>query len=457
MLELRQEQRLLPILTQQLQQAIKLLQLSQIELVEAIEQELNENPMLEVAERQQEEAPEEPPEEGDDTLEMLEHYSSSEEYTPAERDDKEYPDRENLLRKTSNLRDHLRWQAGLSDLDAHERLVAEWIIENIDDNGYLAFPIAEIARVSEFSEEALEGVLAKIQKLEPAGVGARDLKECILLQYEAEGERDPIFEHVLSTCFELFEKANLKDIARKTGYPLEKIKNILERIKSYDPKPGRNFADDSASPVVPDVYVVRGKEDFEVYLNDDQVPELRLSRYYLDLYTRKEAGGETRKYIRQKVKQAEWFIKSIRQRQQTLYRVAQSLVKFQREFLEQGLKFLKPLNLRDVAVDVGVHESTVSRVTTSKYISTPQGVYEMKFFFPTALSKDYGDALSTNVVMGMIFELVKGEDKAAPLTDEHIASSLKTLQSVNIARRTVVKYREILHIPSSRARRVEPE
>jgi RNA polymerase sigma-54 factor len=457
MLELRQEQRLLPILTQQLQQAIKLLQLSQIELVEAIEQELNENPILEVAERQQEEAPEESREEPDDTLEWLERYSASDDYEPREREDREYPDFENLIRKTTNLRDHLRWQAGLSDLDADERVVAEWIIENIDDNGYLAYPIAEIARVSQFSEEALEGVLKKIQKLEPAGVGARDLKECILLQYEAEGDRDPIFEHVLSTSFELFEKANLRDIARKTGYPLEIVKNILERIKHYDPKPGRNFADDAASPVVPDVYVVRGKEGFEVYLNDDDIPELRLSRYYLDLYTKKEAAGDARKYIRQKVKQAEWFIKSIRQRQQTLYLVAQSLVKFQGEFFEQGLRFLKPLNLRDVAADVGVHESTVSRVTTNKYISTPQGVYEMKFFFPTALSKDHGDALSTNVVMELIAELIKGENKTAPMTDEEIVVSLKSAQSVNIARRTVVKYREILNIPSSRARRVEPE
>ena len=461
MLELKQTQKLSPVLTQQLQQAIKLLQLSKLELVEAIELEMKENPILEISD--EEVRPEssessessEPEENQDDKKEMqelLERYSPSEEFVPAE--DKEAPDYENMVRKTYNLRDHLRWQVGLSDFDPGERLVAEWIIGNIDDNGYLIYSLEEIARDSGFSIEALEAVLKKVQKLEPAGVGARDLKECILIQYELSGQKDPVFYTVVSSHFDLVQHNNLKGIAKATGFPIEKIKEVFERIKSFDPKPGRNFSDELISYIVPDVYVVKGEEGYEIALNNDDLPELRMSRYYLGLAVDRKVSGETKRYIKNKMKQAEWFIKSIQQRQRTLFLVAESIVNFQREFFDKGLRSLRPLILKDVAQDVGVHESTVSRITTSKYMSTPHGVYEMKFFFPTSINTGYGDSLSTNVVMDLIMELVKKEDKKKPMTDDEVAHILKSRHDINIARRTIAKYREILNIRSSRERMV---
>ena len=461
MLELRQTQKLSPVLTQQLQQAIKLLQLSKLELVEAIEQEMKENPILEMAEgsseesgqeqqQQEEKVSEEERQEGQEVEEWLERYSPSEEYTP--RDDRELPDYENTIRKTYNLRDHVRMQVGLSEFDVHERLVAEWIIENIDDNGYLVCTLEEISKDSGFSVEELEGVLKKVQKLDPAGVAARDLKECILLQYAAMNEKDEVFEQIVKTCFQYFQNNNLKAIVKATGHPMEKVREVLEKFRHFDPKPGRNFGDEFTSYIAPDVYVVKTDDGFEVLLNDDDVPELKLSKYYIELYSDKKVGGEARRYIKNKVRQAEWFIKSIQQRQKTLFLTAKSIVQFQNEFFEKGLRSLKPLILKDVAQDIGVHESTISRITSNKYMSTPHGLYELKFFFPTSISKHEGDALSTNVVMDYISEMVSEEDKHNPLTDDDIAKILKEKHSINIARRTVAKYREILRIRSSRER-----
>jgi RNA polymerase sigma-54 factor len=451
MLELKQTQRLSPVLTQQLQQAIKLLQLSRLELMEAIELEVQENPILELEEKETKEEPaEEKRDEKDEVAEWLERYSPSEDYSFQE--ERERPDYEGMLKKTLNLRDHLRVQAGLAELDHDERIIAEWIIENIDDNGYLAYPLPELSNVSGYTTEVLESVLKKIQKLDPPGVGARDLRECILLQYEATGKRDPIFEEVIGTCFDLFQKASLKEIAKRTGYSIAKVKEVFEKVKEYDPKPGRNFSDDFTSYVSPDVYVVKTEDGFEVFLNDDDIPDLRMNRYYVDLYQNKGTNTGTKSYIKKKITQAEWFIKSIQQRQKTLYLVAKSIVTFQQEFLERGLRSLKPLILKDVAQDIGVHESTVSRITTSKYMSTPHGMFEMKFFFPTGINKEEGRPLSTNVVMDLICEMIKEEDKRKPLTDDEIVSLLKAQHGIKIARRTVAKYRDGLNINSSRER-----
>lgn len=456
MLELKQTQKLLPVLTQQLQQAIKLLQMSQLELTEAIEQELKENPILELSEKAEKTEKEEKEEtledaqEDVDMEEFLNRYTSSEEFMG--RQEREYPDYENIVRKSSNLRDYLRWQAGLSSFDPQERVAAEWIIENIDDNGYLAFPIPEIAKSSSFSADLLESVLAKVQRLDPPGVGARDLKECIYLQYEAKGEKDAVFEEIVGKYFDMLDGMHLKEISKKSGYPLEKIKEVIGKIKSYDPKPGRNFSEDITSYVVPDVYVVKGEDGFEVYLNDEDIPELKMNRYYIELCTGKAVDKETKGYIKNKMKQAEWFIKSIQQRQKTLYLVSKSIVKFQEEFFERGVKYLKPLVLRDVARDIEVHESTVSRITTNKYMGTQFGIFELKFFFPTGIDNVEGGQMSTNIVRDIIAELVEKEDKNSPLTDDEIVKLLKELHSIKIARRTVAKYRDILNIKSSRER-----
>ena len=452
MLELKQTLRLSPVLTQQLQQAIKLLQLSRLELIEAIELEVQENPILDLEEKEpKEEQPvEEQTGDKDDVAEWLDRYSPSEGYSLQE--ERERPDYENMVKKTLNLRDHLRWQAGLAELSHDERIIAEWIIENIDDNGYLAYPLSEISSTSGYTEEALEAVLKKIQKLDPPGVGARDLRECILIQYEVKGEKDPIFEDIIRSFFDLFHKTNLKELVKRTGYPVEKIKEVFEKVKEYDPKPGRNFADEFTSYVVPDVFVVKTEDGLEIFLNDDEIPDLKMNRYYIDLYLNKGTNSSTKNYIKKKITQAEWFIKSIQQRQKTLFLVSQSIVTFQGEFFEKGLRFLRPLILKDVAQDIGVHESTVSRITSSKYMSTPHGIFELKFFFPTGINKEEGRPLSTNVVMDLICEMIKEENKKKPLTDDEIVSLLKERHSIKIARRTVAKYRDSLNISSSRER-----
>jgi RNA polymerase sigma-54 factor len=450
MLELKQTQKLAQqlVLTPQLQQAIKLLQLSQMELVEAIEQEIKENPVLEVEEEQQEEGEAHKKEE---MLEWLERYSPSEDFSL--REDKEYPDYENIVKKGSNLRDYLRWQVGLSDFSNEERIWAEWIIENIDDNGYLSCPIEEIAEMSGLPMESLETVLRKVQKLDPAGVGARDLRECLLIQHASTGEKDEVFEDVVKNHFDLFKKMDLREIARKTGHTLEEIKAAFEKIKNLDPKPGRNYGNEQPIYVVPDVHVVKGEDGFEVFLNDEGIPDLRMNKYYVELFVSEKANGDTKDYIKKKIKQAEWFMKSLQQRQRTLYLVAKSIVDFQREFFEKGIRCLKPLILKDVANYVGVHESTVSRITSNKYMGTPSGVYEMKFFFTTGVGSENGDAQSANAVMDCISEIVSKEDKENPLKDEEIVALLKERFNVKIARRTVAKYRELLHIQSSRERR----
>lgn len=457
MLELKQTQRLAQqlVLTPQLQQAIKLLQLSQLELVEAIEEELRENPILEVKE-------EEPPEQAEqaeqaeakkkeEMLEWLERYHPSEEFQM--REEKEYPDYENFVKRESDLRDYLRWQIGLSDFVPEERLRAEWIIENIDDNGYLASPLDEISKVCGQTVEALDQVLKKVQKLDPAGIAARNLKECVLIQYENLGEKDPVFEDVVRSCFELFRKMDLKEIARKSGYTVEQVREVYEKIRSFDPKPGRNYENEQTIYVVPDVHVVKTEDGWGVVLSDENVPELRMNRYYIQLYTQEKLNEDAKEYVKKKIKQAEWFIKSLQQRQKTLYLVSKSIVDFQQDFFDKGVRALRPLILKDVAHYIGVHESTVSRITTNKYMGTPFGVFEMKFFFTTGVGSDEGGTLSANAVMDFITEIIGNEDRSNPLKDEEIVALLKEQQNIKIARRTVAKYREVLHIQSSRERR----
>ena len=300
---------------------------------------------------------------------------------------------------------------------------------------------------------ALEGALKKVQKLDPAGVGARDLRECLLIQYAETGEKDVIFEDVVNNHFDLFRRSDLKEIAKRTGYSIDAIRTIFEKIKSFDPKPGRNFESDQPIYVVPDVHVVKGEDGFEVFLNDEDVPDLKMNRYYVDLFVKDRVNGDAKEYIRKKIKQAEWFMKSLQQRQRTLYLVAKSIVDFQKEFFDKGVRCLKPLILKDVANYVGVHESTVSRITSNKYMGTPCGVFEMKFFFTTGIGSENGDAQSANAVMDCISEIIEKEDRRNPLKDEEIVVLLKERFGARIARRTVAKYREVLHIQSSRERR----
>ena len=449
-LEQKLTQRLQPLLTQKLKQALNLLILPKLELREAIEQELAENPILEVLEEETGETKEE--EGTQELLEWLERYSPSDQ--PRRPPDEEYPSYENTLKEEMDLRGFLRWQVAVSDFEGEERLIAEWIIGEIDENGYLVSSVEEISSTCGYAVEDVERVLKKVQRLEPDGVGARDLKECLLIQYEAEGIEDPTVKAIILEYLDLLMKNDLRAISKALNVPLDEVKRAVERIKKYDPKPGRNYGKEEAIYVVPDVYVVKGENGLEVYLNDEDLPELRLNRYYVDLYLDGRVDAKTKRYIKNKIREAEWFIRCIRQRQKTLHAVAKSIVNFQKDFFEKGVKYLRPLTLKDVAREVCIHESTVSRVTHNKFMSTEQGLFEMKFFFSKGLESEDGQ-LSTSLVMDLIRQIVEGEDRRRPLTDDEIASILRERHKIRIARRTVAKYREALNIGSSRERRVE--
>ena len=454
MLELRQTQKLAQqlCLTPQLQQAIKLLQLSQIELVEAIEKEIRENPVLEIEEELLSSSPANENDKKADLAEWLERFSPSE--GPARKEIKDYQEYEGGARKNNDRRDYLRWQVGVSDFDKDQRISAEWIIEHIDGNGYLGTPVEEIAQVSGIPDARLSAVLQKIQKLDPPGVGARDLKECLLIQYRDKGENDPVLETILETHLELFGKMDIREIAKRTEQPTEKVLEALAKIRTFDPKPARSFDGDQTIYIVPDVFVTQTENGYDVQVNGDGVPDLKLNTYYTkNLSCSGKLDDLAKDYIKQKIRQAEWFMKTLSQRQRTLYLASKTIVDFQADFFEKGIRYLRPLNLKDVANHIGVHESTASRITTNKYMGTPFGTFEMKFFFTTGVGRDHHAALSTTVVMDLITEIIAKENPAHPLNDQEIAVLLEEKHKLKVARRTVTKYRENLRIGSTRDRK----
>jgi RNA polymerase sigma-54 factor len=474
-LEIKQSPKLVQqlVITPQLQQAIKLLQLTRVELVDLIQDEIKENPLLEVTEldeedegkrdsqpeneAQQEKTSEVKGEgEGSDDFDWenyLENYNLASYRGRLDTEDK--PSFENFIFKKTTLIDHLMWQLRLSDFteEEEEERIGRWIIGNIDEDGYLKVTAEEIAREMGTDEERAEDVLKRIQQFDPVGVGARDLMECLLLQLRDLEERDPIAEQIVSHHLSHLKNRNFQLIGKKLGVSPDRVMESVKLISELEPKPGRAFASEDAQTIIPDVFVYKIEGDFVIALNEDEVPRLRINALYRNILSNQSGTREgDRKYIQDKLKSAVWLIKSIYQRQKTIYKVAESIVKFQEEFLDKGVHYLKPLVLRDVAEDIQMHESTISRATNNKYVHTPQGIFELKFFFNNSISSIRGEDFASESVKNLIKEIIARENPRNPFSDEKIAKVLRGY-NIEIARRTVAKYRESLRILSSNERR----
>lgn len=447
-LDLKQEARLTQqlVLTPQLQQAIKLLQLNRLELEAAIKEELSNNPMLEEVEEPEKGTPP-----GD--AEGL-PWSYLVVRRPSRRKDpfEEGPSLEDLARSETTLQEFLLWQLRMSALDDEAFRIGSFLIGNIDEDGYLRISLEEVSERLGCPLEEVEDVLRVIQGFDPPGVGARDLRECLLLQLRHREGANPVLYRIVADGFDDLLKGDLRSVAQRLGLPTEEVLKVLEALKTLDTKPGRAFTSDAGIYVVPDVIVYKKGDDYEVVLNDEGLPRLRISAQYQRLL-KERVDEKCRSYLKQKLKEAQWFLRGLEQRQRTLEKITRSIVKFQREFLEKGIEYLKPLVLRDVAEDTGLHESTVSRAIAGKYAWTPQGLFELKFFF----SSKVGDGLvemSSTKVKKLIEDLIAAEDRSRPLSDQEIARILRERYGLPIARRTVTKYREALGIPSSKDRKV---
>lgn len=465
------------VMTPQLQQAIKLLQLSRMELVDVVTQELSENPLLEEGSDGKDEREESTAEEVEtevaseaspeqelkgeaegmtdiDWQTYLEGYSlSSGDSRDAYEESEERPSYESLLTKRTSLADHLMWQLNLSSSDDQERLAAAEIIGNLDEAGYLQATPEELAATSGFDPVVIERALGKVRQFDPAGVAARNLQECLLLQLERLDLQDSLAAIILRDFISELEGRKYPVIAKALKISLDDVLAAAKMISDLDPRPGRAYSEEDVHYIVPDIFVHKIADEYVVTLNDEGLPNLRINSFYRnalsDSSTVDKQAGE---YIQDKMRSAVWLIKSIHQRQRTIYKVTKSIVKFQRAFFDFGIEHLKPLVLRDVAEDIEMHESTVSRVTTNKYVQTPQGLFELKYFFNSGINTADGDSVASESVKSRIKEIVAAEDPKKPFSDQKIVALLKE-QEINIARRTVTKYREMLGIGSSTERK----
>jgi RNA polymerase sigma-54 factor len=479
-------------MTPQLQQAIKLLQLSRMELETEVRKELEENPVLE-------EFNEDPSDVTNPGLQADSAESGeqlSEIQDPKKQDEINWEDYfdatykpmpnmsggneeimnyENMISTTPTLYDHLIWQVRNSGFSEEEKMLAGVICGFINDDGYLEVSLEQISEEEKLSKEDLESVLPYVQEFDPPGVGARDLQECLLIQAKQMQEDTKDLVHLLKNHLKDLEKRNISGIAKAMNLTPADVSDMAKIIEGMDPKPGRAFVLPDTQYVTPDVFVYKVGDEYMVSLNEDGLPRLRISGFYRNLLAQQKAIGGTRAqraeaaavaaanapegapapidtqdYVKQKLQSAVWLIKSIHQRQRTIFKVAEAIVKRQREFFDRGPQFLKPMILRNIADDIGMHESTVSRVTTAKYMHTPQGIFELKHFFNSGIGTDDGDALASESVKVKIKSLIGTEDAKEPLSDQQIVDLLKR-DGINIARRTVAKYREALKIlPSSR-------
>jgi RNA polymerase sigma-54 factor len=374
-----------------------------------------------------------------------------------DRKDGPAPSWDNLLTAKPSLTDHLMWQLRLSSrFSEDERHIGEQIIGNLDYNGYLVATPDEIAVQEKVPPDFVEEVLKKVQEFDPVGIAARDVRECLLMQARMAGNAFPLVERIITDHLKDLEVRNYVHIARKLKVSLEDVLAAVMIIGHMDPRPGSAFNEERIQAIVPDVYVIKTDNDYQMVLNDDGLPRLRISNFYREIMGGKngrEKQENGTRYIKERVQSATWLIKSIQQRQKTIYRVSVSIVQFQKEFFDQGIGFLKPLILRDIADDVGMHESTISRVVTNKYMHTPRGIFELKYFFGSGIHKTGCDNVSSKSVQDEIRKIISGEDPRKPFSDQEIVKRLG-VSGINIARRTIAKYRDMMGVlPSSRRKK----
>jgi len=460
------------ILTPALQQAIKLLPLSTVELSDMLNQEIVENPMLEETPLQDGQASEVDPsvekttEPVESVTQSVDSWDDSDyEYffgdylddgsrSNIPKEIKDLPPIENIVSTTTSLSDHLNWQVLSSTEDDTVRSIALAIIGNLDSDGYLGASVEELASMGDWSTVAVEEALRIVQDFDPAGVGARDLQECMLLQLRQLRLQDPLTERIVAEHLDLLERHKEQELSKRLGLSVVDVKHHIHVIQQLDPKPGSRYNPRESQYVVPDIYVVKVDDGYQAVLNEDGVPQLRISAEYRHLLERKDENNQdTRTYVKERFRSALWLIKSVEQRRKTIQKVANSIIQFQRDFLDYGISGLRPLVLREVANDISMHESTVSRVVNNKYMHTPQGVFEMKFLFQGGFNSSFGNSVSSAVIKQRIQQIIKQEDDRKPLSDSKLLTILQK-EGLVLARRTIAKYREELRIPGSTQRKV---
>jgi RNA polymerase sigma-54 factor len=475
-LELRQQLKLTQqlIMTPQLQMAIKLLQLSRLELLNTIRKELEENPTLEeeIHEVSSEESLDGQPDKAStdsasteevtikenireddiDWNNYINEYSSSGR-THFEAERKESPDFESFIAHKESLRDHLLWQLLMTSPTQEEEKIGSLIVGNLNEDGYLEASVENLATMSGSDPDKIEQVLSLMQTFDPTGVCARDLRECLLIQARYYDLDDTIVIKIIENHLNHLENKNYRAIAKSLKISIEDVITAVKVIKGLEPRPGREFAEEEAQYINPDVFVYKLENEFVILVNDDGMPRLHVTNFYKNAF--KDGGtfsDDAKEYIQEKMRSATWLIRSIHQRQKTIYKVMESILKFQRSFFEKGIAYLKPMVLRDVAEDIGMHESTISRVTTNKYVHTPRGIFELKYFFNSSIQRVQGDAIASASVQEKIRQIIESEDPKKPYSDDKISKLLKE-SNISIARRTVAKYREMMRVLPSNKRK----
>jgi RNA polymerase sigma-54 factor len=480
-LDQRQVQKL--ILAPALQQAIKLLPLTNLELIEVIDEELAQNPMIEIEGEARESAAKdsetvaaeeagvknrdglleglslestEPKISGDPSVDNI--LSGFQEYLdegfrPHFHESREAVSLENTISRAPSLWDHLDWQAGLTFFDPAELEIAQFIIGNINEDGYLTSPVEEIARLSQTTPDKVEAVRAKIKAFDPVGCGSLDLREALLAQMDHLQVGDELTRRIVTQYLPLLERSDYAQLARVLGVMMAEVRERIDVIKGLDPAPGRKLTGEKTTYVVPDILVSKEGDDWTIVLNDEGLPRLRISGYYRQILAKAAQGEpEAYRFLKDRLKKALWFMRSLDQRNQTIYKVARFIVDRQKEFFDKGIDFIKPLTLMEIAQAIGVHESTVGRVVANKFMMTPRGVFSLKYFFHKSLQGNYGEDVSSLKVKDKIRKLVEAEARDNPLSDIEIGDILAR-EDLRIARRTVAKYRNQLGIEPSHIRK----
>jgi len=469
-LSLSQRQQLQMVLAPQLRQSLEMLQVPLLELRAMVQQEIEQNPTLEERPLEGETVEIEP---GDGQTEKKEEMDFEKEFEALAKLDEEWRDyffqelearpysKENAERRQfmldslpqlESLQEHLVTQLRLSGLSDADKQVGSLVIGNIDEDGYLATSLEELAVSAGVDDKHLEDVLTVIQEFHPTGIGARDLRECLLLQLERLDKADTLAARIVGDHLDKLGSRKLPDIAKALKITIEDVQEAAAVIAALDPKPGRVYTPEVATYVFAEVVVQKIDGEYVIVMNDDQLPHLRISKQYRSLLNDEQTTTEVKSYVRERIRSGAFLIKSIHQRQKTIYRIAQEIVNNQVEFLDNGIAHLKPMTMAEVAAAVGVHETTVSRAVASKYMKTPSGMFEMKYFFTPGIKMQDGTQVSNKSVQDMIATMIGDEDPAKPLSDQEIAAVLKE-KGVNIARRTIAKYRLVLRIPASHMRK----